>query len=65
MQLSSCECAGFAALQPLHQAILIEGQGDDEVDQDNEGLDADEEPVGLEPLLAQASTSTICDDVLR
>lgn len=55
MQLHQRDCPAPAALQPLHQSILIEGQGDDEVDQGDDGLDADEEPVGLEPLLAQAS----------
>jgi hypothetical protein len=62
MQLRHCDCPAPAALQPMHQSILIEGQGDDEVDQGDEGLDADEEPVGLETLLAQASfdTDLIC-----
>lgn len=36
------------ALQPLHQAVLIEGTAED-----NDQADSDEDHVGLEALLAQ------------
>jgi hypothetical protein len=45
-------------LQPLHQSLLVEGQEDDAGEAAAEALDGDEEPVGLEALLAQASGDT-------
>lgn len=39
-------------LQPVHQALLVEGADEDDVT-DASGVDDDEEPVQLETLLSQ------------
>lgn len=46
----------LAVLQPLHQSLLVEGHEEDEAEEAADDiLGGDDEQVGLEPLLAQAS----------
>lgn len=55
-------CCCFFVLQPLHQALLVEGQEYQAGDAAAEALDGQEEPVGLETMLAQAS---VCEGRAR
>ena len=50
-----CAAAALPCVQPLHQSLLVEGQEDEAEEAAAESLGADDELVGLEPLLAQAS----------
>lgn len=49
------KAAAAFLLQPLHQSLLVEGQDDEAGEAAAEALDGQEEPVGLETMLAQAS----------
>lgn len=51
-------CLPVLLRQPLHQSLLVEGQEDGAGEAAAEALDGDDEPVGLEAMLAQASGDT-------